>query len=168
MDEMNRLVTHLWLVLPVVLPACKNLPSLSGGQKADIVFALGSRNGFSSPLIQTLKPACPALEFQGLGFALNGAHRRTLSALAKDWSKDKKRYLNGEATYQVELNEAGVDARIVDVKVPGKTVAEGFIAGIGTWTLLAPYQKIEPTGSALKRVKKATVTPEGITLSSQE
>lgn len=85
----------------------------------------------------------------------------------KFW-EDKKRYLNGEATYQVELNEAGVDARIVDVKVPGKTVAEGFIAGIGTWTLLAPYQKIEPTGSALKRVKKATVTPEGITLSSQE
>jgi hypothetical protein len=93
MDEMKRLVTQFWLVLLTALPACKNLPSLSGGQKADIVFALGSRNGFSSPLTQTLKPACPALEFQGLGFALNGAHQRTLSALAKDWSMDKKRYL---------------------------------------------------------------------------
>ena len=81
----------------------------------------------------------------------------------KFW-EDKKRYLNGEAAYEVMVHEAGVDAKVVDVKVPGKTVAEGFIVGIGTWTLLAPYQKIEPISSALKLVKKATVTEEGITL----
>lgn len=86
---------------------------------------------------------------------------------AKFW-EDKKRYLNGEAAYEVMTHEAGVDAKVVDVKVPGKTVAEGFIAGIGTWTLLAPYQKLDTIGPALKLVKKATVTVEGITLSTKD
>lgn len=84
----------------------------------------------------------------------------------KFW-EDKKRYLIGEASYEVMTHEAGPDAKVVDVKVPGKTVAEGFIAGIGTWTLLAPYQKLETLGPALKRVKKSTVTADGITLSTK-
>jgi len=84
----------------------------------------------------------------------------------KFW-EDKKRYLIGEAAYEVMTHEAGPDAKVVDVKVPGKTVAEGFIAGIGTWTLLAPYQKLDTLGPALKRVKKATVTADGITLSTK-
>jgi len=84
----------------------------------------------------------------------------------KFW-EDKKRYLNGEAAYEVMVHEAGVDAKVMDVQVPGKTVAQGFIDGLGTWTLLAPYQKIEPSGAALKRVKKASVTAAGVTLSTQ-
>jgi hypothetical protein len=84
----------------------------------------------------------------------------------KFW-EDKKRYLNGVAAYEVMTHEAGVDAKVVDVKVPGKTVAEGFIASIGTWTLLAPYQKLDTIGPALKLVKKATVTADGITLSTK-
>lgn len=84
----------------------------------------------------------------------------------KFW-EDKKRYLNGEAAYDVVVHEGGVDAQVADVKVPGKTVAEGFISGMSTWTLLAPYQKLDAIGPSLKLVKKATVTPEGVTLSTK-
>ncbi len=85
----------------------------------------------------------------------------------KFW-EGRKRYLIGEVAYEVVVHDAGVDAKAVDAKVPGKTVPEGFIAGLGTWTLLGPYQKVEPVGSALKKVKKATVTADGILLKSGE
>jgi hypothetical protein len=53
------------------------------------------------------------------------------------------------------------------VKVPGKTVAEGFVSGMATWTLLAPYSKLDAIGPSLKLVKKATVTADGVTLSTK-
>lgn len=98
MDEMKHLVTHhgLALLMLITLPACNNLPSLPGLSRepeADVVFALGSRDGFSSPLQGALKPACPALEFDDENFALTGAHKKTLAGLAADWSKAKPRYL---------------------------------------------------------------------------
>ncbi|GEP42660.1 hypothetical protein [Brevifollis gellanilyticus] len=84
----------------------------------------------------------------------------------KFW-EDKKRYLNGEAAYEVLVHEAGVDAQVADVKVPGKVVAEGFVTGMATWTLLAPYAKLDAIGPSLKLVKKATVTADGVTLSTK-
>lgn len=84
----------------------------------------------------------------------------------KFW-EDKKRYLNGEAAYEVMVHEAGVDAQVADVKVPSKTVAEGFVSGMATWTLLAPYSKLDAIGPSLKLVKKATVTADGVTLSTK-
>ncbi len=95
MDEMKQLVTHFcWAIVMLgALPACKSLPGLSREQEAEVVFALGPRDGFTSPLSGALKPACSALEFAGEKFALTGAHKKTLAVLVADWSKDKPRYL---------------------------------------------------------------------------
>jgi hypothetical protein len=53
------------------------------------------------------------------------------------------------------------------VKVPHKVVAEGFITGMEIWPWVAPYRKIEPLGTVLKLIKKATVTADGVTLSTK-
>ena len=48
------------LLLPLLLAGCSQLPRLSGlSTEADpnVVFALGSREGFQSPLLAPLKPA---------------------------------------------------------------------------------------------------------------
>jgi outer membrane protein OmpA-like peptidoglycan-associated protein len=79
--------------ITLVLPACQSLPSAAKESDASVVFALGSREGFSSPLLEGLKPACPALNFTEEDFALTGAHQKILSGLAADWSVDKPRYL---------------------------------------------------------------------------
>ena len=83
----------------------------------------------------------------------------------KFW-EDKKRYLIGEATFQVLIFGEGVDAKVVDVNVPGKEVPEGFITGMEIWTFLAPYRKLEPLGTVLKAATKAQVTPEGVVLAT--
>lgn len=74
------------------LCSCSMLPMFQN-KEADVVFALGSRDGFSSPMNGALKPACPALEFQGIGFDLTGAHKRTLLAQSASWAETKPRYL---------------------------------------------------------------------------
>ncbi len=85
----------------------------------------------------------------------------------KFW-EDKKRYLNGELAYQLETHpENGLDAKVVDVKVPGKTVPEGFIFGMGSWPWLSPYRDLHPLGTVLKAIRKAEITPTGITLTTQ-
>lgn len=81
------------LSLAVLLSACSTVPSMFQEPEADIVFALGSREGFTSPMATGLKPACPALEFRGTSFALTGAHQKSLKALAADWKDKKPRYL---------------------------------------------------------------------------
>jgi hypothetical protein len=94
MDEMKHLFFQLCAaLLMLALPACNSIPGLSGEPPADVVFALGSRDGFSSPLSSALKPACQALEFQGEVFSLSGAHKKILSSLIADWAKTKPRYL---------------------------------------------------------------------------
>jgi outer membrane protein OmpA-like peptidoglycan-associated protein len=69
------------------------MPSLSARQTPVVVYALGSREGFQSPLQGALKPACPALEFKGEGYELTGGHKKSLTGLITEWSKDKPRYL---------------------------------------------------------------------------
>jgi hypothetical protein len=83
----------------------------------------------------------------------------------KFW-EGKKRYLIGDATFLAEVNTEGVDAKVVDVKVPGKEVPEGFVSGMEIWTLLAPYRKSEPLGAILKGIQKVEVTTDGLILSS--
>lgn len=85
----------------------------------------------------------------------------------KFW-EGKKRYLIGQVIFYVHVHEEGVDAKVVDVKVPGKQVPDGFITGMEIWTWLAPYRKMEPLGSILKAIRKAKVTPEGVILSTVE
>ncbi len=90
---MTLLRPCLLLLLTLLLPACGLLPKLSGEQEPTVVFALGSRDGFQSPLQSALKPACPALEFSGAAYNLNGAHKKALAALSTDWGKEKPKYL---------------------------------------------------------------------------
>lgn len=55
-----------------------------------VVYALGPREGFSSTLNGSLKPACPALVFDNADFQLTSAHQQALSSLAQEMSKNKK------------------------------------------------------------------------------
>lgn len=84
------------LMLPpalLLLAACSGLPKLSGEPEPAVVFALGSRDGFRSPLEGALKPACPALEFSRESYELTGAHRKTLAPLITAWPDSKPRFL---------------------------------------------------------------------------
>jgi OmpA family len=76
-----------------LLPSCQHLPSLNSEPTAEVVYALGTRDGFTSPLESALKPACAALEFTGSSYQLTGLHRRLLMPLAAEPSKTKDRYL---------------------------------------------------------------------------
>ena len=84
----------------------------------------------------------------------------------KFW-ENKKRYLNGQITFHLYIHAEGIDAKVVDVKVPGKEVAEGFITGMEIWPWVAPYRKVEPVGATLKAIQKVTVTAEAVTFSNQ-
>lgn len=81
------------LGLSLALCSCSEFPPLLKKSEADIVFALGPREGFSSPMTTALKPATSALEFQGNSFFLNGAHKKVLKELAASWPAEKPRYL---------------------------------------------------------------------------
>lgn len=83
-------------LLPVFLVCCQTLPNVPGLSKSHeptVVYALGGREGFSSPLETALKPACSALEFPGTGFSLGGGHRKILDGLAAEWRNGRPRYL---------------------------------------------------------------------------
>lgn len=83
-------------LIPVLLACCQALPKVPGLSKSDeptVVYALGGREGFSSPLEAALKPVCPALEFPGTGFGLGGGHRKILNELAAEWRNGRPRYL---------------------------------------------------------------------------
>ncbi|MEN3941292.1 OmpA family protein [Prosthecobacter sp. SYSU 5D2] len=83
----------LYSAFALGLCSCTTPPALLQEQEADIVFALGPKEGFTSPMAAPLKPACPALEFPGTSFALNGGQKKTLQGLAADWKETKLRYL---------------------------------------------------------------------------
>jgi outer membrane protein OmpA-like peptidoglycan-associated protein len=68
-------------------------PPLFQEREADIVFALGPRDGFTSPMTAALKPACPALEFPHTSYSLNGGQKKNLQSLAAAWKEAKPRYL---------------------------------------------------------------------------
>jgi hypothetical protein len=84
----------------------------------------------------------------------------------KFW-ENKKRYLNGQITFHLYIHAEGIDAKVVDVKVPGKEVAEGFITGMEIWPWVAPYRKVEPVGATLKAIQKVTVTADAVTFSNK-
>lgn len=87
-----RLLSLPAIGLLTLLTGCSGLPSLQK-KEAEVVFALGTRDGYTSPMNAALKPASTALEFQELQFDLNGAHRKALSELAAAWPETKPRYL---------------------------------------------------------------------------
>ena len=84
---------------------------------------------------------------------------------AKFW-EGKFRYLVGEGVFQVLIHEEGIDAKLIDVRVPGKTVPQGFVGNLEVWPWIAPYRKQEPIGAMLKGIKKVTVHADGLSLST--
>lgn len=91
---MDAMIRRLLLPgLAALLCQCTSVPPVFQEKDAEIVFALGSRDGFTSPMTAALKPACPALEFSKNRYALTGAHKKALQKLAAEWSAEKPRYL---------------------------------------------------------------------------
>lgn len=84
---------------------------------------------------------------------------------AKFW-EGKKRHLVGEIDFHVEMTEAGPDAKVHSVRVPGKTLPDGMISGMQSYGYLGPYQSHPQIGPALKAVKQVKVETDGVTLSS--
>jgi hypothetical protein len=73
----------------LMLPGKRTTPA-----KPTIVYALGEKAGFHSPLLDgPLQPACPALEFPSSTYLPSDAHRKLLEGIAATWPSEKPRYL---------------------------------------------------------------------------
>lgn len=92
---MNFRLSGLTIFAALTLSACESVPSFSlfTPKETDVVYALGARDGFTSPLERPLKPVGSALEFADSRYALTGAHIRVLDTLATAWKEGKPRYL---------------------------------------------------------------------------
>ncbi|MDB6004736.1 MAG: hypothetical protein JWR15_1723 [Prosthecobacter sp.] len=78
-------------MLLLLLSSCSSMPSfLKSSSSEAVVYALGPREGFSSPLNGSLKPACPALVFSSADFHLTSAHQQAVQTLAREMSSNKK------------------------------------------------------------------------------
>ncbi|MBE7498656.1 MAG: hypothetical protein HS117_27265 [Verrucomicrobiaceae bacterium] len=132
-----RLLSGLAVAL---LGGCAQLPSLpfGGTDDAAVVYALGGRQGFTSPLNASLKPVVPALQFNDSRITLNSQQERVLLGLASDWEKDRQiRYLvaayappgipEDHARSLSERRALGVRQRLIELGVEGTSVhAIGF------------------------------------------
>lgn len=81
------------LVGCLLLASCSSIPMpsfLRNPASEAVVYALGPREGFTSPLNGSLKPACPALVFENANFQLTSAHQQALNSLAQEMTKNKK------------------------------------------------------------------------------
>lgn len=81
------------LALCLLLASCNSIPMpsfLHNPSSEAVVYALGPRDGYNSPLSDSLKPACPALVFEHPDFQLTSAHQQALSRLAQEMAKNKK------------------------------------------------------------------------------
>jgi hypothetical protein len=82
------------------------------------------------------------------------------------FQKGDKRHLVGRAVFTVEVHSEGPDVRITSIEVPGREVPAGMVESQHLWTWVAPYRKDEKVASVLKAVRRARVTPQGLTLST--
>jgi hypothetical protein len=86
-------IRHSPFVLCLSLASCSGIqmPSLLKNPADEaVVYALGPREGYTSPLNAGLKPACPALVFNGDDFGLTAAHERALHSIAQELDSNKK------------------------------------------------------------------------------
>lgn len=76
----------------LLLPSCSGGPFAFFGNPAAeaVVYALGPREGYTSPVNTSLKAACPALVFSNDGFKLTAAHEQAISAVHASVKEDKK------------------------------------------------------------------------------
>ncbi|WP_395739244.1 OmpA family protein [Prosthecobacter sp.] len=80
-------------MLPLLASSCSSLPVpsfMKSPASEAVVFALGPRDGYTSPLNADLKPACPALVFDSADFHLNSTHQQALHDFAKEMLPNKK------------------------------------------------------------------------------
>jgi len=123
------------LLASVMLCACSQMPSMpfTSGDDASVVYALGSREGFSSPLNGSLRLACPAFEFKGSQITLSEEHERELAKLAEDWKKNESiRYLivgytppdlpEDHARTLSERRTLGLRQRLIELGVEGARI----------------------------------------------
>lgn len=80
------------LLLALGLTSCGSLPILTQ-EKTAVVYALGDRGGFPSPIASGLTPACPALTFTGDSHVTSGRHHLRLQQVAENAKRDKQRLL---------------------------------------------------------------------------
>ncbi len=79
-----------------------------------------------------------------------------------------KRYAIGLATFQVEIvNETGPDLKLTALEVPGKPVIPEFVQLFSSYSLLAPYHKLEALAPVMKAIKSVKINAAGIELSTQ-
>ena len=77
----------------LLLSSCGSIPMpsfLRNPADEAVVYALGPRDGFTSPLSTGLKPACQALVFDQDGLHLTESHEQTVRSLAKEMVSEKK------------------------------------------------------------------------------
>lgn len=80
-------------VILCFLTSCGSIPMpsfLRNPAAEAVVYALGPRDGFTSPLGATLKPACQALVFDDDAFRLTETHEHAVRSVAKEMLPDKK------------------------------------------------------------------------------
>lgn len=74
-------------LLILALASCSLLPV---NKDTAVIYALGKRDDFSSPLTTSLKTACPALDFERESINLDIRHEPVLKQLVSDWEKNPK------------------------------------------------------------------------------
>jgi hypothetical protein len=78
------------------------------------------------------------------------------------------RYLVGKATFAFKDTEAGFEATMSDISIPGKEIPEGFRDGMAFWPWIDPYRKTDSIGPVLKTIHTVKVTSTGLLLSTQK
>lgn len=76
------------LLLPLAAGLTGCTATLPPGGETTVLHALGPREGFISPLVQPLRPACPALVFSGTSYTLSSSHERLLRDFATSLPAD--------------------------------------------------------------------------------
>jgi hypothetical protein len=88
-----RLNALAFVLFPLLASSCSSIPmpSFFRNPAAEaVVFALGPRDGYTSPLNASLKPACPALVFENADFHLTATHEHAIRSLAQEMQSNKK------------------------------------------------------------------------------
>ena len=87
---MSAAASRLASLACLLLSSCSGLPL---GSDTAVVYALGSRDGFASPLGRDLTPACPALTFPGDEYTTSGRHRLGIVTFSETALTTNDRYL---------------------------------------------------------------------------
>lgn len=91
-----RLIRHSSFVICLLLTSCGGIPLpalpsfFKNPANEAVVYALGPRDAFTSPLSASLKPACPALEFANDTLQLTTAHEQAVRMVMEEFKKQPK------------------------------------------------------------------------------